>query len=265
MHSFAPSVISNMIHENDRHHRLQAMGASLLMHAALVGAFFYAPHPSTPLLTAERQTMAISLADYAPRAAAAAAAPKAKPLPATPAARPKPPVKTAAVPVHETVKAAPQSAPVPLPKTPEIKTPDDAALSEAFASLPSPPVAPASHAETSPHTPNNASSATPLANNKKADPTGPDATVLGQIRAMIESAIAYPAAARRLRLEGVVTLSFKLASNGTVAAAEILRSSGSTILDRKALQTLWDLSGDFPSLESLTHLTIPITFSLSHS
>ncbi|MHC3993316.1 energy transducer TonB [Thiomicrolovo sp. ZZH C-3] len=257
-----------MIHENDRRHRLQAMGASVLMHGALLGAFLYAPHPVLPAPAAERQTVAISLAAYAPQAAAQPAvtvAPKAKPLPAVPAVRPKPPVKTAVKPAPKTVKPAPVTPSAPAPETPEIKAPNDASLSEAFASLPSPPVAPASHAETSPHTPDNASSATPLANNKKADPTGPDATVLGQIRAMIESAIAYPAAARRLRLEGVVTLSFKLASDGTVAAAEVLRSSGSTILDRKALQTLWDLSGDFPSLESLTHLTIPITFSLSHS
>ncbi|WP_345985595.1 energy transducer TonB [Sulfurimonas sp. HSL-1656] len=257
-----------MIHENDHRHRLLAMGASVLMHGALLGAFLYAPRPVLPAPAAERQTVAISLAAYTPRAAspAAAAAPQAKPLPAKPAARPKSAVKSAPKPAPVTAKPAPVTLPIPQHKTPEIKASDDASLSEAFASLPSPPVAPASHAETSPHTPDNASSATPLANNnKKADPTGPDATVLGRIRAMIESAITYPAAARRLRLEGVVTLSFKLASDGTVATAEVLRSSGSTVLDRKALQTLWDLSGDFPSLESLTHLTIPITFSLSHS
>ncbi|MBD3801222.1 MAG: energy transducer TonB [Campylobacterales bacterium] len=256
-----------MIHENDRRHRLLAMGASVLMHGVLLGAFLYAPHPVLPAPAAKRQTVAISLAAYIPRAAspAAAVAPQAKPLPATPAARPLPTVKSAPKPAPVTAKPTPVTLPIPQRKTPEIKAPDDASLSEAFASLPSPPVAPASHAETSPHTPDNASSATPLANNNKADPTGPDATVLGQIRAMIESAITYPAAARRLRLEGVVTLSFKLASDGSVAAAEILHSSGSTVLDRKALQTLWDLSGDFPSLESPTQLTIPITFSLSHS
>ena len=39
-----------MIHENDRRHRLLAMGASVLMHGALLGAFLYAPHPVLPLL-----------------------------------------------------------------------------------------------------------------------------------------------------------------------------------------------------------------------
>ena len=95
--------------------------------------------------------------------------------------------------------------------------------------------------------------------------TGPDATVLGQIRAMIEQAVTYPAVARRLRIEGVVTLSFMLTPNGHVAKAEVLRSSGSTVLDRKALNTLWELSGGFPSLESATQLTIPIAFTLKNS
>ena len=82
---------------------------------------------------------------------------------------------------------------------------------------------------------------------------------------MIENAISYPTSARRLKIEGVVVLSFVLSPNGNVVKAEVLDSSGSSLLDRRALNTLWELSGDFPSLESATQLTIPITFPLKKS
>jgi len=270
MQIFPQIVISNMIHKSGRR-RSHAMTASLLLHGALFGALFYAPYPDLPVVTPAPELMAISLAAYAPASVAQpapAVMPKAKPAVTAPAVRK--PVQS-----QPPLKAEPKAAPRPvtaaapkaaLPKTPEIKVPEAAPLSEAFASPLSRHVFPDASAELSPPpTPGITSSATPLAAVQKADPKGPDASVLGQIRAMIEAAITYPATARRLRVEGVVTLSFRLTQDGTVADAKVLHSSGSTVLDRKALQTLWDLSGDFPTLPSLMQLTVPITFSLSRS
>jgi protein TonB len=275
------SVISKMIHENERRNRLQAMGASLLVHTAVFGALFYGLEATPPVIALERQTFSVSLAGFPNTARkttlhttpekTAEPVPEAAPEPAVKpvkkhvlkeevlqkqvSAEPKTIEKPEPV-EHKEPVSEPTREPLP-EKTPEIKAqPTEAApLSEAFASPPSHTVASAAPAD-SPPTPDTI---------KKADPNGPGATVLGQIRAMIENAIAYPAIARRLRLEGVVTLSFMLTPDGAVAKAEVLQSSGSSVLDRKALNTLWDLSGDFPSLEAITQLTIPITFSLKKS
>jgi len=279
--AFGPIVISNVIHKRERRNRLQAAAASLALHAALFGALISLPEATPPIIALEHEMVAISLAGYAPVHAPSAVTQKnvpektvqpSKPAPKKVVAReakpvPKPVQKPA--PVHTALsEPKPVKAPEPMPvvaPTPEIKAPnpDPAPLSEALPASPSQTVtsAASAHSPTPELTYNDLSdSASP-----KTGPTGPDATVLGRIRAMIEAAITYPAVARRLRLEGVVTLSFMLAPDGAVASAEVLHSSGSALLDRKAIETLWELSGDFPSLETETQLTIPIAFSLNHS
>lgn len=88
---------------------------------------------------------------------------------------------------------------------------------------------------------------------------------LGHIRAMIENAITYPAIARKLRLEGVVLVTFILKSDGTVETAHVQSTSGSNLLDNKALQTILSLSGDYPALGKTFELSIPIAFNLHKS
>ncbi|MDD2950921.1 MAG: energy transducer TonB, partial [Sulfuricurvum sp.] len=88
---------------------------------------------------------------------------------------------------------------------------------------------------------------------------------LGNIRAMIEHAITYPAIARKLRIEGIVVVSFVLKPNGIVEAAKIITTSGSTLLDTKAIQTILSLSGDYPALGKTFELSIPIAFNLHKS
>ena len=80
---------------------------------------------------------------------------------------------------------------------------------------------------------------------------------------MIENALTYPAIARRLRLEGTAVVSFILRPNGLVEKAEIATTSGSTLLDAKALQTVLGLSGEYPTLTRTAFLKIPITFTLT--
>ncbi|WP_294892235.1 MULTISPECIES: energy transducer TonB [unclassified Sulfuricurvum] len=87
---------------------------------------------------------------------------------------------------------------------------------------------------------------------------------LGHIRAIIEKAVVYPSIARKLRLEGVVTVFFILNSNGTVHKAKISSTSGSKLLDEKALNTILSLSGDYPVLGKTVELNIPIAFNLSY-
>ncbi len=88
---------------------------------------------------------------------------------------------------------------------------------------------------------------------------------LGHIRAMIENAITYPSIARKLRLEGVVLVTFILKSDGTVETAHVQSTSGSNLLDNKALQTILSLSGDYPALGKTFELSIPIAFNLHKS
>ena len=163
--------------------------------------------------------------------------------------------------IHNT--AARRRLPVP---TPEVKSPRPgaAALPEASASMPSQAVTSAASA-VSPLTPDVTRKHSSPSDRPNVNATGPDATVLGHIRAMTENAITYPASARRLRLEGVAVLSFVLAPNGNVVKAEVLDNSDNSVLEKKASTSLWELSSDFPSLESTAQLTIPTLITQKRS
>jgi len=64
------------------------------------------------------------------------------------------------------------------------------------------------------------------------------AALLQGIRRRIEQAMAYPEPARRHGIQGTVDLRFRIAADGAVEAVEILRSSGSRILDEASEQTI---------------------------
>jgi protein TonB len=90
-------------------------------------------------------------------------------------------------------------------------------------------------------------------------------TLLGLIRTMIQESLRYPALAKRLKLEGVVVVSFVLTRDGRVESAEIVQKSGSSSLDAKAIETVLSLSGSYPLLENEVTLQIPIAFSIKQS
>ncbi|MDY0116100.1 MAG: TonB family protein [Sulfurimonadaceae bacterium] len=94
---------------------------------------------------------------------------------------------------------------------------------------------------------------------------GVDDATLSLIRSMIQNSLVYPALAKRLKLEGVVVISFTLTRDGRVESAKIVKKSKSTSLDTKALQTVTSLSGKYPQLEKQIQLQIPVAFSLKRS
>lgn len=94
---------------------------------------------------------------------------------------------------------------------------------------------------------------------------GVDDATLSLIRSMIQNSLVYPALAKRLKLEGVVVISFTLTRDGRVESATIAKKSKSTSLDTKALQTVTSLSGKYPQLEKSIQLQIPVAFSLKKS
>jgi protein TonB len=79
------------------------------------------------------------------------------------------------------------------------------------------------------------------------------------IRAKIEQAKTYPLAARRDGIQGTVDLRFRIAADGSVEAVEILRSSGSPILDRASEDTV-RRAAPFPALQGWIRL--PLSYRL---
>lgn len=62
--------------------------------------------------------------------------------------------------------------------------------------------------------------------------------ILTKIRNKIERSKYYPQQARLQRLEGRPEVSFKIAPNGTVGSVQLIRSSGSPLLDSAAIETV---------------------------
>ncbi|UFH58017.1 energy transducer TonB [Sulfurovum mangrovi] len=100
---------------------------------------------------------------------------------------------------------------------------------------------------------------------KEAQSSSIDPSILGKIRAMIQRSLIYPSMAKRLRVEGVVYITFVLTQEGYVKEAHIVQKSGSALLDKRALETVKDLSGEYPRLSREMQLKIPIVFSLKKS
>jgi protein TonB len=74
----------------------------------------------------------------------------------------------------------------------------------------------------------------------------------------------YPAAARRLGIEGTVTVRLELSPTGKVIVACVQESSGSPLLDSAALDALrkWQFGPLAALAESPRAVTVPVTFVL---
>ena len=100
---------------------------------------------------------------------------------------------------------------------------------------------------------------------KKESTQSISSNTLGEIRSLIQDSLVYPAIARRMKIEGIVVVSFVLTQDGHVESANILTRSGSSSLDKKALNTVLALSGQYPHLTKKIDLQIPVSFSLKNS
>ena len=85
------------------------------------------------------------------------------------------------------------------------------------------------------------------------------ADLLRRIRRQIEQAKIYPEAARREGIQGTVELRFRIAADGSVEAVEVLRSSGSGILDEASQQTI-RRAGPYPLVRGWIRL--PLAYRL---
>ncbi len=80
------------------------------------------------------------------------------------------------------------------------------------------------------------------------------------IRRYIESAKAYPTLARRRSIEGVLYVKFRVNPDGQPVDIQIIKSSGSSILDKGALKII-KKAAPFPYVEGA--IEVPISFRLT--
>ena len=81
------------------------------------------------------------------------------------------------------------------------------------------------------------------------------------IRDKILGNVNYPDAARRMGWQGKVLLSFIITAEGSVRAFRVIKSSGFTILDKSAIETVRD-AAPFPHPPGEAQLVIPIIYCL---
>lgn len=252
-----PIVISEKIHNKNSLSKTKSFAASIGVHATLLAAISYyiALHP-IPMPEAEK-TITISLSDFTSTSGdiqrmETSVLHKTQMI--------QKPVQTSkvqplTVPLKPLISTTPERTPS---LTPSVSSEASAplAVSQSVSSVP-----PAKNENDSPHlTPSGSEKELPKNSDNQIG-----GAALGHIRAMIENAITYPTIARKLRLEGVVMVTFILKPNGTVEMAQVKSTSGSNVLDTKAIQTILSLSGDFPALGKTFELSIPIAFSLHKS
>lgn len=240
---FNPIVISNKIQLNHSRLTLTSLGISVLLHATIVTLVVYLAHKKSPLIPKEIP-ITVSLANYAP----------------SPNLTKHETQKTTTTHVRPsfTSRVSPERlshnlSPVRPTVAPSDLVPHQEELLHSILN----PVA-----NDSPHD--------TLFRSKSAELTKPIRTsdeingaTVGRIRAMIENALTYPPFAKKLHIEGTVTVSFILKPNGVVENIQVLTSSGSSLLDTKAINTVRQLSGEYPPLNQTACLKIPITFSLT--
>ena len=101
---------------------------------------------------------------------------------------------------------------------------------------------------------------------------GPQSGVMGKqeyikahfiyIKDDIQKNITYPHLARKMGWEGKVVVSFVICEDGTVINIRIVKSSGYTLLDKNAIESI-KKSMPFPSPPVRAELVVPVSYRLS--
>ncbi|TKX32967.1 energy transducer TonB [Campylobacter aviculae] len=86
--------------------------------------------------------------------------------------------------------------------------------------------------------------------------------LLEEIQKAIQKAQNYPKQAQKMRMQGVVKVEFLWKENKTLAELKIIQSSGYTLLDKNALESIRKASVNFPYYKNDLRITLPIVYSL---
>lgn len=87
-------------------------------------------------------------------------------------------------------------------------------------------------------------------------------SALNKIQEAIQKAQIYPPIAQKKRMSGVVKVEFMWMSDKTLADLKIIQSSGYTLLDKSALESIRKASLNFPSYERNLKITLPISYEI---
>ena len=86
---------------------------------------------------------------------------------------------------------------------------------------------------------------------------------LSAVRREIEKHKRYPARAQMMRKQGVVTVSFSIAADGSISGASVVKSSGVEDLDGAALKAVASARSIGPRPAGVSSsITVPISFNL---
>jgi protein TonB len=241
-----------------------AWAASVIGHAALLAVALLVIRTAIPAAPPAAVAMRMEFA-----APPAQAAPDPAPLAAEqpPAAQPPQPEQPAhiAAPAPKPVPApAPARAPVPV-ATPTIPKPTRRAPPAPPRHAPAPPAHPVAAQAAAPDATLSRPAATPPASTAPAPEAAPTAPIDGgwmrAIGAWLAAHKTYPDAARQRGEEGRLAVRFTMNRSGQVTAVQVVRGSGSEILDRAALTMLKDAR--LPPLpEAMPQPTITVTVQI---
>ncbi|EAJ5546130.1 TonB family protein [Campylobacter upsaliensis] len=93
-------------------------------------------------------------------------------------------------------------------------------------------------------------------------PKQSEESTLNKIQEAIQKAQIYPPIAQKKRMSGVVKVEFMWMSDKTLADLKIVQSSGYTLLDKSALESIRKASLNFPSYERNLKITLPISYEI---
>ncbi|EAJ1688738.1 energy transducer TonB [Campylobacter upsaliensis] len=102
----------------------------------------------------------------------------------------------------------------------------------------------------------------PLNETASLKPKQSEESALNKIQEAIQKAQIYPLIAQKKRMSGVVKVEFMWMNDKTLADLKIIQSSGYTLLDKSALESIRKASLNFPSYERNLKITLPISYEI---
>lgn len=218
------------------------LGISLLLHAVLLGLFFFAgsmyvqKKPPEPLkihissfAAPVKQSMPTPLP---PKQQEPAPIPKNIPIqPAlTPPLKPTPIVPRPIIPVVQTISKAPSVVATPVAPPKALDAPK---------APPAPPPPPPVNVEKE------------FLN-----------AHLGEIRGLLVQNLKYPKMAQKLKMQGEVRIAFTLGTDGSVEDIKIIESSGFDLLDDDARTLIEKTASKFPKPSKSVRISVPLNYVL---
>ncbi|TKX31532.1 energy transducer TonB [Campylobacter estrildidarum] len=87
--------------------------------------------------------------------------------------------------------------------------------------------------------------------------------LLEQIQKAIQKVQSYPRQAQKMRMQGIVKVEFLWKENKTLAELKIIQSSGYTLLDKNALESIRKASVNFPYYKNDLRIVLPIVYKIN--